>query len=203
MRKLWTRRSAIAVTMLALTQRARGSETNQQERSEIDRWMTEWMNREKAANGTLFVGKFLDAMWFLTRTIDWQPSGEQAKTLKGIEVPVGFVTDFASIPRAFYSLLSPTGQYTWAAVIHDYLYWVQDRPREQADLVLKHAMEDCKVDAVTIMTVYAGVRAGGSFAWDSNVKAKAGGEKRILKLFPDSPAIYWDDFKKRKGVFVD
>jgi hypothetical protein len=43
-----------------------------------------------------------------------------------ISVPKGFVTDFASIPQGLWSLgLSPHGQYSRAAVIHDYLYWSQ------------------------------------------------------------------------------
>jgi hypothetical protein len=40
-----------------------------------------------------------------------------------IKVPVGFVTDFASIPRAFWSILPPIDNYAKAAVIHDWLYW--------------------------------------------------------------------------------
>ena len=48
-------------------------------------------------------------------------------------MPTGFVTDFASIPPIFYSVLRPDGEYAYAAVIHDYLYWTQTRPREDAD----------------------------------------------------------------------
>lgn len=39
-----------------------------------------------------------------------------------ITVPAGFVTDFASVPRIFWSVLPPYGQYTGASVIHDWLY---------------------------------------------------------------------------------
>lgn len=38
-----------------------------------------------------------------------------------IDVPVGFKTDFASIPRLFWLFLPPDGQYTQAAVLHDFL----------------------------------------------------------------------------------
>jgi hypothetical protein len=37
-------------------------------------------------------------------------------------VPRGFETDYASIPRAFWVILAPTGKHTYAAVVHDYLY---------------------------------------------------------------------------------
>src|SRR5947208_3256935 len=42
-----------------------------------------------------------------------------------IVVPMGFVTDFASIPRFAWTLVgSPTGSgYALPAVVHDFLYW--------------------------------------------------------------------------------
>jgi Protein of unknown function (DUF1353) len=39
-----------------------------------------------------------------------------------VHVPVGFVTDFASVPRWLWSFLPPTGQYGKASLVHDYLY---------------------------------------------------------------------------------
>src|SRR6266850_4958854 len=42
-----------------------------------------------------------------------------------IIVPAGFVTDFASTPRAIWAVLPPVGQYQLAAVVHDFLYWDQ------------------------------------------------------------------------------
>jgi Protein of unknown function (DUF1353) len=42
-----------------------------------------------------------------------------------IVVPAGFVTDFASTPRALWSVIPPTGRYQLAAVVHDFLYWDQ------------------------------------------------------------------------------
>lgn len=39
-----------------------------------------------------------------------------------IVVPIGFVTDFASIPRFLWSIYPPTGRYQRAAVLHDWLY---------------------------------------------------------------------------------
>lgn len=36
-------------------------------------------------------------------------------------VPVGYKTDFASIPRIFWRILPPHGPYVPAAVVHDYL----------------------------------------------------------------------------------
>ena len=54
-------------------------------------------------------------------------------TNERIVVPKGFVTDFASILQAFWALgLSPHGQYSRAAVVHDYLYWSQSCSRYRA-----------------------------------------------------------------------
>jgi hypothetical protein len=46
-----------------------------------------------------------------------------------IIVPVGFVTDFASVPRPFWSFLPPYGPWTRAAIVHDFLWrkiWTGD-----------------------------------------------------------------------------
>jgi len=39
-----------------------------------------------------------------------------------VTVPVGFITDFASIPKPFNYIFRPDGPWAKAAVIHDYLY---------------------------------------------------------------------------------
>jgi hypothetical protein len=39
-----------------------------------------------------------------------------------ITVPRHFLTDGASIPRAFWSIAGPFGKYFGAALVHDYLY---------------------------------------------------------------------------------
>lgn len=84
-----------------------------------------------------------------------------------IVIPTGFVTDFASVPRALWNLLPPTGRYTRAAVIHDFLYRTPGLcTRAQADAVLYEAMKyPCHVGFFTRWTIWAGVRVGGHFAY--------------------------------------
>lgn len=41
--------------------------------------------------------------------------------VRSITVPAGYHTDLASIPRAFWRVLPPFGQYSEAAIVHDYL----------------------------------------------------------------------------------
>ncbi|EAA2596645.1 hypothetical protein DNM18_25345, partial [Salmonella enterica subsp. enterica] len=40
-----------------------------------------------------------------------------------IEVPKGFITDHATIPRIFWILLPPDGRYAKAAIIHEIASW--------------------------------------------------------------------------------
>ena len=37
-------------------------------------------------------------------------------------IPEGFITDFASTPKALYSIFPPIGIYNKAAMVHDFLY---------------------------------------------------------------------------------
>jgi hypothetical protein len=120
-----------------------------------------------------------------------------------VEVPKGFVTDLASIPRLFWSWLRPDGEYAYAAIVHDYLYWTQVRTRLMSDEILKSSMEDFHVDKLTIQTIYDAVRAFGESAWNENARLKAHGERRILKQFPPTAQINWTDWKQQSDVFSD
>lgn len=59
-----------------------------------------------------------------------------------ISVPVDFITDFASIPRAFWSILPPTGRYGKAAVIHDFLYIQANAKIPGTEIEIVKAMAD-------------------------------------------------------------
>lgn len=134
-------------------------------------------------------------------SIRWKPNAGQK--FQPVEVPAGFVTDLTSIPRVFWQVLRPEGRYAYAAAVHDYLYWEQTRSREEADQILKIAMEDSKVDPKLIDTVYVAVRAFGQAAWDNNARLKKAGEHRILKRFPQDFTISWSEWKKQPGVFTE
>ncbi|MBS0164842.1 MAG: DUF1353 domain-containing protein [Nitrospira sp.] len=166
----------------------------------MEDWMTEWMSNEKAVSGMLKISRFREPMYFLTAPISWTPNPGQER-YKAVTVPKGFVTDLASIPRIFFSALRPDGEYAYAAVVHDYLYWTQTRSRDEADDILKIAMEDFKVGTVTVGAIYAAVRVAGKTAWNGNAEKKAQGEQRILTRFPQDPRITWEDWKLRPGVF--
>jgi hypothetical protein len=156
---------------------------------------------DRTAVGTLLLTRFVERIYALMKPIGWKPGPQQDQSLPHVQVPMGFVTDFASVPRLFWTALPPDGDYTYAAILHDYLYWNQATDKATADLVLKAAMEDFGVSAAQAFAVYNGVKVGGQSAWDGNAALKAAGEKRILKVFPTDPTVRWEDWKRRPGVF--
>lgn len=167
-----------------------------------DAWMAKWNPQARAVKGRLTLTRFADPMYVLASEIEWSPNEDRKQDFPVVKVPVGFVTDFASIPRAFWQLLRPDGLYGYAAIVHDWLYWQQTLPRAKSDEVLKLAMQDFQVDTVTVGSIYGGVRAGGGVAWKNNAKLKKAGEKRVLKLVPEDPTVRWNDWKKKPGVFL-
>jgi hypothetical protein len=116
-----------------------------------------------------------------------------------IEIPAGFVTDYASVPQSLWSLYSPHDQYSRAAVVHDYLYWSQVCTREQADNLFMIAMKESAVDARTRSAVYNGVALGGGFAWAKNQRERALGLPRVVPFgrqdFP--PNMSWEQYRTR------
>jgi hypothetical protein len=163
-------------------------------------WMDGWMKSGKRPVGTLHVARFADPIYFLLKPISWEPPN-QFSTYPKIAVPTGFVTDFASIPQVFWSALRPDGLYTYPAIIHDYLYWSQEHPREVADDVLKLGMNEFSVPAASVLAIYESVRLFGGKAWEGNRTLKQRGERRVLKRYPTEPTITWADWKKTPDVF--
>src|SRR4030095_14824315 len=104
-----------------------------------------------------------------------------------VTVPLGFVTDFASIPPALQSIIQQNGPYLLPAVVHDYLYWKQTCTRAQSDQILLLAMIENNVRAIHRIAIYEAVKAAGSFAWDENARDRAKGLIRIIP--PDHQSI--------------
>ena len=193
-----TRREFTALFSLSMTWSA--SAIAADDRAAIEEWMTAWMS-SKLPVGALHVGRFVEPVYYLTKPIQWKPNPGQEDKYKAVDVPIGFVTDFASIPRVFWSLLRPDGEYTYPAILHDFLYWTQERPRDVADQIFKIGMEEFSISKTTIGTIYEAVRLGGASAWESNAKAKGNDEKRVLKQFPADPRTRWADWKRLPDVF--
>ncbi len=120
-------------------------------------------------------------------------------TQEKIVVPKGFVTDFASIPKGLWSLgLSPHGQYSRAAVVHDYLYWSQGCTREQADRLMVIEMKDSNVGKFDALVVYQGVNVGGGSSWNGNTEERQADLPRIVPekyQRPADPNVDWPTYR--------
>jgi hypothetical protein len=101
-----------------------------------------------------------------------------------IIVPDGFKTDFASVPRPLWWWLSPWGKHGNAAVIHDFLYWMQTRPRRAADDIFLEAMTVLEVHSFDKRLMYWAVRIFGGLAWRSNQRKKQGGYSKVAGMMP-------------------
>lgn len=87
---------------------------------------------------------------------------------KEVAVPPGFVTDFASVPRPLWWLFAPWGRHGHAAVIHDWGYYKQDRPRREYDRIFHDAMRTLGVGWLKRRAMWLAVRGPGWFAWQAN-----------------------------------
>lgn len=117
-----------------------------------------------------------ETAWVLLEPLEYVLDGYG----RAIEVPAGFVTDFATIPRAFWQVLPVHGRYGKAAIVHDYLYWTQHCSREQADRIMLRAMTDSGVKGKTRSAIYRAVRLGGAPAWARNRREREAGVPRII-----------------------
>jgi|ERR1019366_1027732 hypothetical protein len=165
---------------------------------EAETWLAECLPARLPAS-TLHLSRFVEPIYFLTEPLIWMPNPGQERFRK-VEVPSGFVTDLASIPRVFWSLLRPDGEYVYPAIVHDYLYWVQSRSRAESDEIFKLGMQEFSINPATIEVIYRAVRLGGNASWSDNQRQRKLGEKRILVRVPDDPRTKWADWRKTAGA---
>lgn len=90
-----------------------------------------------------------------------------------ITVPAGISTDFASIPRAVWAIISPEDpDILFGSVVHDYVYSVSGclperiLTRRQADDLLREAMETCGAPAWKRWAVFQAVQRFGGTHWE-------------------------------------
>jgi hypothetical protein len=83
-------------------------------------------------------------------------------------VPVGFSTDFASVPQLLWNIVPPLGRYGDAAIVHDYLYRTQTTDRATADAIFLEAMEAKGCRWTQSRLIYYAVRLFGWHAWREN-----------------------------------
>jgi len=99
-------------------------------------------------------------MWKLETAFIYRANNGQ-----DIEIPEGFITDFASIPRLFWNILPPWGKYGKAAVLHDWVYRKHLYPRNVCDKLLREAMTQIKTPKWQRIVIYYAVRGFGWWAY--------------------------------------
>jgi len=87
-----------------------------------------------------------------------------------IIVPSGFITDFASVPRIFWAVISPIDTHAKAAVIHDYCYYMALYSRKRCDEIFLEALNVLNVPEWKAHCMYRAVRIGGWRAWSKHRK---------------------------------
>lgn len=92
-----------------------------------------------------------------------------------VDVPAGFVTNFASIPRVLQNLCPTTGKYAQIAVVHDKLFLApvirtpaSARPctRAEANRIFLAGAEVLGVSWVVRRVMYRALQLGSGAAWD-------------------------------------
>ena len=173
-------------------------------------FLTEWMrsqSSEKPAtrkfSNTPKMVPFADMdYWYLTTPFSWKPNDiSQYELPDKIEVPAGFVTDFASIPSIFWTVMPRTGRYGFPAIIHDWLYWDQPINKHAADRVFQMGLHEMSVSLLKRKIMTASVHMFGGNSWDNNSAEKTQGQGRVIKKYPNDPRTTWEEWKNQENVF--
>lgn len=93
-----------------------------------------------------------------------------------LEIPVGFESDGASVPRFFWRLVFPPGdpKALHAAIIHDYIYRTHPTgwTKENADKIFRHLLISGGVEEWRANLAYTGVRLFGASSWHQGGKVR-------------------------------
>ena len=82
-------------------------------------------------------------------------------------VPTGTTTDFASVPRLFWSIIPPDGRWSQSSVLHDFLYTKKSRPRKECDVIFRDSMKVLGVSWWRRNVMFAAVRLFGGIPYNS------------------------------------
>lgn len=108
----------------------------------------------------LVVKECADGKWELVEGLIYEGNTET------FNVPAGFKTDFASVPRVFWNIIPPTSpKYSRAAVLHDWFYANHNVSRKDADGLFRRIMRESGVGKLKRGIMWLAVRAFGWTAW--------------------------------------
>ena len=113
---------------------------------------------------TPFVGELVGKnLWRVREAFEYHVGSYPSEEI--IKVPIGFRTDFASIPRIFWPFISPVDKHGKAAVVHDYCYAEGLYSRKYCDEIFLEAMTVLSVNDTKKYIMYYFVRTFGWYSW--------------------------------------
>jgi hypothetical protein len=110
----------------------------------------------------------------------------QSKVAGTIIVDKGTITDFASVPRFFWRIITPMDDdVRLPALVHDDMYTRQCWTKKEADLVFREALIDHGAPMWKVRAMFQAVNWCGRKAWNEHAREK----ERIAYLHDliDSP----------------
>jgi hypothetical protein len=146
-----------------------------------------------------FVRAFADGSHWMLQSPLIQELGKDGAYV--IIVPRGFVTDFASVPQPLQVLRgvrTVADRYANAALVHDYLYWIQDCTREQSDRIMELALKEAGISFLERKLIYEGLRQFGQSAWDAHRKERQAGLLKTVGAPYDQvpPTGTWAEYRE-------
>lgn len=115
-------------------------------------------------NEPLTVTKLGNGKWRVARSFRYYVGNLGSDNF--IDVPKGLETDFASVPKGLWNILPPDGEYTQAAVLHDFLYQTKGengkRTRKECDEIFLEGMKVLGVPWWKRKLMFTAVRIFGS-----------------------------------------
>ena len=79
----------------------------------------------------------------------------------GYQVPAGFISDGATVPRLLWPLFPPIGKYLKATLVHDYLLTQNPQDRKTADLAFKACLTELGIAPWRANAMFWAVRVYG------------------------------------------
>jgi hypothetical protein len=106
-------------------------------------------------------------------------------------VPIDYITDHASVPRAFWWLCPPADpKYAAASLIHDYCYSAELWTRKKNDLIFLAIMQYSGVRRWRRAIMYAAVRVGGGITYQDHTKKSIKHDRALNKITSMKRPLY-------------